>query len=85
MAWKNIEVLEKLDAHVVITECGSCSSFLKEYSILFQDDLGMLERAKNLAKRVRGFSEFLQDRMPASMPTNAVSGKVTYHDPCHMS
>ena len=85
MARINIEVLEKLDAPVVVTECGSCSSFLKEYSLLFQDDPEMLERAKGLAKRVRGFSEFLLDRMPASIPANAVSGKVTYHDPCHMS
>jgi glycolate oxidase iron-sulfur subunit len=57
----------------------------KEYTLLFQDDPDMLERAKGLAKRVRGFSEFLLDRMPASIPANAVSGKVTYHDPCHMS
>jgi glycolate oxidase iron-sulfur subunit len=70
---------------VVVTECGSCSSFLKEYPVLFGDDPDLRERAKALAKRVRGFSEFLLDRMPASLPANRVSGKVTYHDPCHLS
>jgi len=85
MARKNLDVLEKTGAEVVVTECGSCSAFLKEYPGLFEDDPPSKERAEGLAKRVQGFSEFMHQRTLASPPTKILSGKVTYHDPCHMS
>jgi glycolate oxidase iron-sulfur subunit len=85
MAVRNMEALEKLEAEVVVTECGSCSSFLKEYPELFENDPAMQERAKRLAEKVKGFSEFMENRLPPSPPTKFLSGKVTYHDPCHMS
>jgi len=85
MARKNMDILEKLEADVVITECGSCSAFLKEYVELFPDDPAMKERAELLGKKVKGFSEFMFSRLPDSLPARPLSGKVTYHDPCHMS
>ena len=85
MAVKNLEALEKLDADIVVTDCGSCSAFLKEYPELFGDDAVLRERAGRLAKKVQGFSEFMQNRLPGAAPGNPRSGKVTYHDPCHMS
>lgn len=84
MARKNMDLLEKLEADVVVTECGSCSAFLKEYGELFPDDPAMKERAEGLRKKVKGFSEFMSARLPDSL-ARALSGKVTYHDPCHMS
>ena len=85
MALKNMEALEKVDADWVVTECGSCSAFLKEYPELFQDDPALLSRAQNLKKKVKGFSEFMQGRLPETAQGKPLSGKVTYHDPCHMS
>ena len=85
MARQNIEALEKLKADVVVTECGSCSAFLKDYPELFEEDPEMQKRARSLAKRVKGFSEFMVDRLPAAMEAKSASKKVTYHDPCHMS
>jgi glycolate oxidase iron-sulfur subunit len=85
MALKNLEILEKIDADVVVTDCGSCSSFLKEYPELFVDDPAPRERAQKLVKKVQGFSEFMQGRLPGAAPGRPFSGKVTYHDPCHMS
>lgn len=85
MARHNIEVLEKMKADVIVTECGSCSAFLKDYPELFEDDPEMQKRAKGLAKQVKGFSEFMVDRLPAGSAGKAASRKVTYHDPCHMS
>ena len=85
MARQNIEVLEKMKADVIVTECGSCSAFLKDYPELFEDDPGMQNRARSLAKQVKGFSEFMVDRLPAGSAGQAASRKVTYHDPCHMS
>ena len=85
MARRNLEALERLGADLVVTECGSCSAFLKEYPELFEDDPGLRERAEKLAQRVRGFSEFLHDRVAVPQEAGSSLGKVTYHDPCHMS
>jgi glycolate oxidase iron-sulfur subunit len=85
MAVKNLEALEKLEADVVLTECGSCSAFLKEYPELFQGYPALLARARRLQPKVKGFSEFLQNRLPESAAQRSLSGRVTYHDPCHMS
>jgi glycolate oxidase iron-sulfur subunit len=85
MAKRNIEALEKMKADAIVTECGSCSAFLKDYPELFENDPAMKERAVRLAKQVKGFSEFMQERLPAGASAKPLSGKVTYHDPCHMS
>ncbi|MCX5907979.1 MAG: (Fe-S)-binding protein [Deltaproteobacteria bacterium] len=85
MARKNMDILEKLEADVVVTECGSCSAFLKEYGELFPDDPAMKKRAELLGKKVKGFSEFMLSRLPDSLSGRPLSGKVTYHDPCHLS
>ena len=85
MARKNIEALEKLNTEVVVTECGSCSAFLKEYPELFEDNEAMKKRAAGLSKKVKGFSEFMVTQV-GELAANSLSGKkVTYHDPCHMS
>jgi glycolate oxidase iron-sulfur subunit len=85
MAARNIATLERLEGEAVITDCGSCSAFLKEYPELFEDDPGMKDRAERLAKRVKGFSEYLQDWIPPGNRIKSAPAKVTYHDPCHMS
>jgi glycolate oxidase iron-sulfur subunit len=85
MAKINIETLEKMKTDTVVTECGSCSAFLKDYPELFENDPAWQKRAKELAKKIKGFSEFMVDRLPESSPASKFSGKVTYHDPCHMS
>ena len=85
MARKNMDALDKLQADFVVTECGSCSAFLKDYPELFADDAAMLNRARHLKEKVRAFSEFMQGRVPAGVAGKSLSGRVTYHDPCHMS
>jgi glycolate oxidase iron-sulfur subunit len=85
MAGKNLESLEKMNADSVVTECGSCSAFLKDYPELFEDDPAKKELARRLTQKVQGFSEFMQTRFPESPPAKSLSGKVTYHDPCHMT
>ncbi len=85
LARKNMDALEQVDADVVVTDCGSCSAFLKEYPELFEGIAEEQERARRLASRVRGFSEYLAaEGLPS---TNGRGGecRVTYHDPCHMS
>jgi len=78
LARQNLDLLEHLDFDLLVTECGSCSSFLKKYAELLPDDL----RAADLVERTRDLTEILAD---LSLPTPAASGSVvTYHDPCHL-
>ena len=85
MARKNVEALEKLKSDVIVTECGSCSAFLKEYPELFGEDPTWKKRAEEVAKKVRAFSEFMVTQV-GELKANGLAGKkVTYHDPCHMS
>lgn len=94
LARKNIEALEKYD--VILTECGSCSSFLKKYAELLLDDRKYAERAKRLSERILDSSEFIFKNLNLGQPQGTAptphssllaprSLKVTYHDPCHLS
>jgi glycolate oxidase iron-sulfur subunit len=71
-----------LDA--IVSECGSCSSHLKDYGNLLQGDPAYAERAELLSKKVRSFSEFLVALGTQGL-LGEVRGTVTYHDPCHLS
>ncbi len=84
LARKNIEALRAADADVIVADCASCSSFLKDYPQLFDEDDPIGAEAEEMASRVRDISEFLADvELPEGLrPLNAV---VTYHDPCHLS
>jgi glycolate oxidase iron-sulfur subunit len=85
IARRNVERLAPamaLDA--IVSECGSCSSNLKEYGQLLKDDPAYAERAAALAKKTRSFSEFLV-AIGLSGSLGALQGTVTYHDPCHLS
>ncbi len=71
-----------LDA--IVSECGSCSTFLKEYGELLKDDPIYAGKAEALSGKVRSFSEFLV-AAGSTDGLGALSGTVTYHDPCHLS
>lgn len=87
MARRNIALLDGTD--IIVTECASCSSFLKKYAALLENDAGYAERAKSLSGRIRDMSEILQDsrqRLTGPASLHMTEGlKVTYHDPCHHS
>jgi len=85
MARKNLEVLEKTGAEAVVTDCGRCAAFLKDYPELLKGDPALKEQASRMAKKVKPFSEFMQTSIPESRSAKSLSGKVTYHDPCHLS
>lgn len=85
IARKNVERLAPamgLDA--VVSECGSCSTHLKDYGQLLKDDPAYAEKAAALAKKIQSFSEFLV-AIGANGLLGALQGTVTYHDPCHLS
>jgi glycolate oxidase iron-sulfur subunit len=84
-AAKNIGILEKLDADLFVTDCASCSSFLRTYPKLFVKDSQMKARAERVSKRIRGFSEFIHGPIHEVEPISPLKATLTYHDPCHMS
>ena len=85
IARTNVDRLQPAMAFdAIVSECGSCSSHLKEYGQILKGDVAYAEKAAALAKKVQSFSEFLV-AIGADAPAGTASGKVTYHDPCHLS
>lgn len=84
LARKNIAAAHSLDVDAIITPCGSCSSFLKEYDKLFPDDEEWKEKASGFGGKVRDLSEFLVD-IGLNPEMKTLQKKVTYHDPCHLA
>jgi len=73
---------EPLDA-IVVTAAG-CGSFMKDYGHLFADDPHFADLAGKFAAKVKDFCELLDEiGLPASL--KPLSGRVTYHDPCHLA
>jgi glycolate oxidase iron-sulfur subunit len=79
LARRNIEAFARHDG-LIVSDCASCSSFLKEYPNL----LG--EEGKDFSARVRDFTEFAAEQLeeqPALL--GGAQEIVTYHEPCHLS
>ncbi|MCP4516525.1 MAG: (Fe-S)-binding protein, partial [Delftia sp.] len=83
MARHNIAVFEKLDVDVIVSDCATCGSGLKEYGHYLAQDAEWVERATAFSSQVRDISEFLAE-IPLEKPRGRIEGKVTYHDPCHL-
>jgi glycolate oxidase iron-sulfur subunit len=79
----NIAVFEKQELNVVVTDCATCGSTLKEYGAFLKDDPEWAERAAKFSSKVRDVSEFLGE-IPLEKPKGRVEARVTYHDPCHL-
>jgi len=84
MAKENIRQIEAAEVDVVISECGSCSSFLTDYGELLQDDEQWAPRAKAVSQKILDINVLLNQ---FSLQTGFKSKQpitVTYHDPCHL-
>jgi len=79
----NISVFEKQDLNVIVTDCATCGSTLKDYGAYLKDDPEWAERAAVFSAKVRDVSEFLGE-IPLEKPKGRVEARVTYHDPCHL-
>jgi len=83
LARTNIDIAGNLNVDAIVTPCGSCSSFLKDYSKLMASEPEWAEKAKDFASKVKDVSEFLID-IGLITDMGAIKKKVTYHDPCHL-
>jgi glycolate oxidase iron-sulfur subunit len=79
----NIELFEKLDVEVIVTDCATCGSTLKEYGHYLAQDPLWAERAADFSAKVKDISEYLAS-IELAKPEGRVEGRVTYHDPCHL-
>jgi glycolate oxidase iron-sulfur subunit len=79
----NIALYEQANVEVIVTDCATCGSTLKEYGDLLANDPAWAERAVSFSKKVRDVSEFLVS-IPLERPQGRIEARVTYHDPCHL-
>jgi glycolate oxidase iron-sulfur subunit len=79
----NIALFEQAQVEVIVTDCATCGSTLKDYGQLLADDPEWAARAGAFSKKVRDVSEFLIS-IPLEKPQGRVEARVTYHDPCHL-
>lgn len=79
----NIARFEQAGMDVIVTDCATCGSTLKDYAHLLGEDPAWAARAAAFSARVRDISEFLAE-IPLEKPVGRASARVTYHDPCHL-
>lgn len=85
LAQKNLLIMKNIDCDLFITDCASCTSFLKDYPILFKDNSEWSELARSLSHKIIDITEFfdrfyIEKRLKLNKKIT-----VTYHDPCHLS
>ena len=83
LARQNLTIFDNLEADFLVTECASCSSFLKKYAELLETDPEWAPAAQQFAATVRDFTEILPD-LSLPHPSHLSDRTVTYHDPCHL-
>jgi glycolate oxidase iron-sulfur subunit len=79
----NIALFEKAEVEVIVTDCATCGSTLKDYGAILADDPIWADRAAAFSARVRDVSEYLMS-IPLEKPEGRLDARVTYHDPCHL-
>ena len=83
LAKRFIYLFEKAD--LIVIPSGSCASMVKVfYPVLFKDDPILLARAQALSQKVYEFSEFLVKLLGIETVASKYTGKITYHDSCHL-
>jgi glycolate oxidase iron-sulfur subunit len=84
LAEKNLEVLTSEPFDVVVTDCSSCASFVKQYVDHFGEGDPLHEVSKAVASRVR---DMVEQVLVSSLPRFEETEQIIaiYHDPCHAS
>ncbi len=78
-----IEIFE--DSEFIVCPSGSCVSMVKNhYPELFENSSKWFERAVRVGRRTFEFSQYLVDILKVEDVGACYTGKVTYHDSCHL-
>jgi glycolate oxidase iron-sulfur subunit len=82
LAERNLSILASKKFDVIVTDCSSCASFLKNYPKLFSEAGRNQEKAAMVSARVRDMVQLIHaTEVNAPSPEQAVTA--TYHHPCH--
>lgn len=82
---KNLAIFEKVNADLIITDCGSCTSTLAHYHEIFENT-PLAEKAAAFSKKICDVSVFLTDKIKLNENLGQLPSQiVTYHDSCHLS
>jgi L-lactate dehydrogenase complex protein LldE len=87
VAARTVELLEREleSSDYIVAPSGSCVSMIKKfYPELFADDPEMKQRVERIGDRVFEFSQFLTHVLGIEATGAVYSGKITYHDSCHL-
>lgn len=83
LARRMIDIFEKAEVDVIISNAGGCGSSLKEYHRLLRDDPAYAERAARFSAKCKDISEFLEELGPRAV-RHPLHLRVAYHDSCHL-
>jgi glycolate oxidase iron-sulfur subunit len=78
-----IDVFEKEQIDVIVSNAAGCGSNLKDFAHLLRDDARYAERAKAFSAKCRDVSEVLASLSPRA-PRKPLPVRVAYHDACHL-
>ena len=87
MADANVEAFADVD--IIITDCATCSSALKDYAKFLADSPERQEKFTKFANKIMDITVFLADVLKLSASAYKISHKfrgqrITWHDPCHL-
>ncbi|MDR4509264.1 MAG: (Fe-S)-binding protein [Candidatus Brocadiaceae bacterium] len=78
LAETNVDIFEKASVDFIVTACATCGRTLK------RDYLHILgDRCQSFTNKVYDISEFIEKYF--HYKAKPLNGKITYHDPCHLS
>lgn len=80
----NIDKFAGKDLDYIVIDCATCGSTLKEYLELLKDDKEYSKKTEEISNKIIDINKFVLDKLHLDVKKlGEVSGKVTYHDPCH--
>ena len=83
LAKKTIDVFEKANVEIIVTNAAGCGSNVKEYGHLLRDDPNYADRAKAFAAKCKDITEVLAE-LPPRAARNPLQLRVAFHDSCHL-
>jgi glycolate oxidase iron-sulfur subunit len=82
LAARNLSILVSEKFDVIVTDCSSCASFLKNYPQFFPEADKHHEKSQAVSARVKDMVQLIHT-MQAYAPSSDSAVTVTYHHPCH--
>ena len=74
------------DDDIIVSPSGSCVFMVKQqYPLLFEDEPEWLQRTEELSQRIFELTQYLVDVLKVEDVGASYSGKVAYHESCHIN